>query len=117
MPWVQIHLGKKLEKQQQESLKSGIAGFMQEILDKEEQGLSVTFVASDGFYRAGSAVDNAAMVDVRYIGTFPLEKKQEVTRRFCRILSEKAGVDPAKVSVLFGEYDSGNWGRRQGDFS
>lgn len=116
MPWVNINTGKAVTGANQDTIKSGVATILLETLDKQERGLNVTFVKTDAYYRAGKSCDDAAAVDIRYIGTFAIEKKQEITRRVCELLVDTLSLDPAKVIVLFSEMDSQSWGRNQGDF-
>jgi phenylpyruvate tautomerase PptA (4-oxalocrotonate tautomerase family) len=116
MPWVNVNTAKSVSTENQASIKSGVATILLETLDKQERGLNVTFVKTDAYYRAGESCDDAAAVDIRYIGTFALEKKQVITRRVCKLLEDSLSVDPKKIIVLFSETDSQNWGRNQGDF-
>jgi phenylpyruvate tautomerase PptA (4-oxalocrotonate tautomerase family) len=116
MPWVSVNTGKAVSEAEQESIKSGVANILLETLDKQERGLNVTFVKTDAYYRAGKSCNDAAAVDIRYIGTFALEKKQEITREICKLLVDGLSLDPTKIIVLFSEMDSHNWGRNQGDF-
>jgi phenylpyruvate tautomerase PptA (4-oxalocrotonate tautomerase family) len=116
MPWVNVNTGKSVSSEDQVSIKSGVAAILLETLDKQERGLNVTFVKTDAYYRAGESCDDAAAVDIRYIGAFALEKKREITRRVCKLLEDVLSVDPRKVIVLFSETDSQNWGRNQGEF-
>ena len=116
MPWVNAIFGKEVSKEEQDQIKSEIARILKDILGKEEQGLSVTFFKTDGFFRAGEACSDAAVVEVRYIGQFPLVKKQEITRCICELLERLLKLAPLKVIVLFSEFPSENWGRKAGDF-
>ena len=116
MPWVNVILGQTVSKGEQEQIKSEIARVLKENLGKEEQGLSVTFFKADGFFRAGEACLDAAVVEVRYIGQFPLVRKQEITRRICEFFERLLKLAPLKVIVLFSEFPSENWGRKAGDF-
>lgn len=117
MPWINVHTAKSLASAQAESLKSDFAAILKEILEKEERGLIVTFSEAYAFYRAGAARQDACVVDLRYIGSFPLAKKREVTRRIAATVAGNAGCDPLMVTVLFSELSSENWGREGGDFS
>ncbi len=116
MPWVNVILGKKVSSEEQDRIKSEVAKTLGDVLQKEEQGLSVTFFTADRFYRAGEACSDGAVIEVRYIGTFPLAKKQEITRRLCAVLSKMLRLTPLKIIVLFSELGSENWGRKAGDF-
>ena len=116
MPWVNMILGKAGSKEEQDDLKAGVARILQEVMAKEEQGLTVTFQAAAGFYRGGQTCLEGAVVEVRYIGRYPLDKKQEVTRRLCTLLASRLGLDPGKIIVPFSEFSSEDYGRRQGDF-
>jgi len=116
MPWVNILSGKTVSREEQERIKSEIAETLRDVLGKEEKGLSVTFFTADRFYRAGEACSDGAVVEVRYIGQFPLAKKQAITRRLCDLLSGLLGLAPLKIIVLFSEFESENWGRKAGDF-
>lgn len=116
MPWVNVNTGKAVSGANRETIVSGVATIMLETLKKQERGLNVTFVKTDAYFRAGKSCDDAAAVDIRYIGTFAIEKKQEITRRVCRLLETTLTLDPSKIVVLFSEMDSQNWGRNQGDF-
>lgn len=117
MPWVQVHFPKPYERGVYDEVKAEIAKVLGEELDKPEQGLSVSFYATNAFYRAGEASDKTAALEVKYIGNFSLEKKKAVTERLAAFLSEKLRYDPMKIIVLFTEVESCNWGRRGGDFS
>ena len=76
MPWVNTIFGKTVSKAEQEpAFNSGIAEILKDILAKEERGLSATFCTADGFYRSGEASSGAAVVEVQYIGQYPLAKK------------------------------------------
>jgi phenylpyruvate tautomerase PptA (4-oxalocrotonate tautomerase family) len=116
MPWVNTILGKTVSKEEQEQIKSEIAEMLKDILGKEERGLTVTFCTADGFYRSGEASSDAAVVEVQYIGQYPLTQKQEITRRMCDLLARLLNLSPLKVIVLFSEFPSENWGRKAGDF-
>lgn len=116
MPWVNVILGRTVSVDGQDRIKSEMATILLDVLQKEEKGLSVTFFTADRFYRAGEACSDAAVIEVRYIGQFPLAKKQEITRRLCDFLSRVLRLAPLKIIVLFSEFGSENWGRKAGDF-
>ncbi len=117
MPWVQVYLPKAFGEKEYDLTKSEIAKILSEELQKPEQGLVVMFHTPSAFYRAGELTGNSAVVDVRYIGTFALEKKQAVTKRLAAFFATTFGTDPLKTTVVFSEVDSGNWGRKAGDYS
>ena len=117
MPWVQVHMAKKLDKSGCEAIKKEIAAILLEEFEKPEQGLTVTFYRPEAYYRAGAAVEDAANFEIKYIGSFPLAKKQAVTRRLAAFFSAKFGIDPMKLTAVFSENDGANWGRKAGDFS
>lgn len=117
MPWVQVFLPKEYGRREYDLAKGEIAKILSEELDKPEQGLVVMFNTPLAFYRAGELTARSAVLDVRYIGTFPLEKKQAVTKRLAAFFAAEFGTDPMKTTVVFSETDSGNWGRKGGDFS
>jgi phenylpyruvate tautomerase len=116
MPWVNVVTSKACSKGEQEQIKSGVAQILREVFAKEEQGLAVTFQMADGFFRAGEASSDSAVVEIKYIGQFPLAKKQEITRRVCDLLNRVLRLTAQKVIVLFSEFLSENWGRKAGDF-
>ena len=117
MPWVQVHLAKKLDRAGCDSIKKEIAAILSEEFDKPEQGLTVTFYRPEAYYRAGAAVEDAANIEIKYIGTFALAKKRNVTRRLAEFFAAKFAIDPMKLTAVFSENDSANWGRKAGDFS
>jgi phenylpyruvate tautomerase PptA (4-oxalocrotonate tautomerase family) len=117
MPWINVTTGQILSAEQTDRVKAELAAIMLETLAKEERGLVVTFADPYAFYRAGEASSDGAVVDIRYIGSFPLEKKQEITRRISTFLASLAGYSVDKTIVLFDEMSSENWGRKGGDFS
>jgi phenylpyruvate tautomerase PptA (4-oxalocrotonate tautomerase family) len=117
MPWINITTATILSAEQSDKVKAEFAAIMLETLAKEERGLSVTFTDPYAFYRAGEACTDGAVVDIRYIGSFPLEKKREITRRMAVFLNSLAGFSVDKTIVLFSEIASENWGRKGGDFS
>ncbi len=117
MPWCNIVVSKPVSPEDQQEIKAELGRALAETMDKPETGLAVTFVSTDGFFRGGAAVEDAAAVDLRYIGEFPLPVKQEVTRRVSGLLARVLGVDPMKIMLVMSEVKSENWGRRGGDFS
>ena len=117
MPWIDLLTPHAVSPGSQEKIKSGLASILNEVVQKEERGLMVTFRASDGFYHAGEASEKSAVVDVRYIGTFPLEKKREITKKICALLEKELKSDPEKIYVPFSELSSESWGRRGGNYS
>ncbi|MHB0879206.1 MAG: hypothetical protein ACYC5O_24475 [Anaerolineae bacterium] len=117
MPWVNVMVGKQVSAQAQEQVKAGLARTMGELMDKQEAGLVVTFTEAVGFYRGGAASPDAAVVDARWIGQFPLSVKQDLTKQVAALLASALGADPMKVIVLMTELSSENWGRKAGDFS
>lgn len=117
MPWVNIVVGKQCDVQAQEQVKAGLAKIVGELMDKPEAGLVVTFVEAAGFYRGGVPSPDAAVVDVRWIGQFPLATKQALTKQVAALLAAVLDVDPMKVMMPMTECDSASWGRKAGDFS
>jgi phenylpyruvate tautomerase PptA (4-oxalocrotonate tautomerase family) len=117
MPWVNINLAKTITEEQQDTIKAELAKIFYEVLEKEEQrGFFVIFNHLFGFYRMGERCEDAAALDVKYIGMFALSKKQEVTRRVCQVFSDVLNFDPKKIIIVFTEVMSENWGRREGDY-
>ncbi|GEM_PF-4336762 len=116
MPWVEVHMARRLNGSDFEAVKKEVAVVLQEEFGKAESGLVVTFYRPEAYYRAGKAVDTAANIEVKYIDSFPLEKKQAVTRRLAAFLEARFGIDPMQVTVVFAESAHENWGRRAGDF-
>ena len=116
MPYVNVITQSKCNRGQQEMLKAGIAQILLEVLGKEERVVVVTFQGTDGYYRAGEYTQDAAVIDLKYIGEFALEKKQELTRKLCELLRDALGCDPEKIIVPISEMVSANWGRRFGNY-
>ncbi len=116
MPWCNIVTAGSCSLIEQEQIKSELGVILAETMNKPETGLAVTFVGADGFYRAGAPAQDAAAVDLRYIGQFPLDVKKAVTKRICQMLKKVLGVDPLKVMVVMSEIDGDNWGRKGGDY-
>jgi phenylpyruvate tautomerase len=117
MPWIDVLSPQAVAADSQERIKAGLASILTEVIQKEERGLIVTFRWAQGLYYAGEASTNSAVVDVRYIGSFPFEKKREITRRICLLLERELKIDPQKVYVPFLELTNENWGRRGGNYS
>ena len=104
MPWMNVVTGMKLSEAQQKEIKAGFASVMQQVLDKKESGLNVTFISTDGFYRGGESATNAAAIDVKYINKATAPQKQEIYNAVADIMIKIADSDPAKVIVLFSEF-------------
>jgi phenylpyruvate tautomerase PptA (4-oxalocrotonate tautomerase family) len=117
MPWINITLSRPCALEKQERIKSELATILQDLMEKPEQGLTITFTAAFGFFRGGARREDAAVVDIKYIGEFPLPVKQQLTRRVAALLESALGLDPQKIIVLMTEAKSENWGRKAGDFS
>jgi phenylpyruvate tautomerase PptA (4-oxalocrotonate tautomerase family) len=116
MPFVNVVTEKKYSPDQQLALKIGIADVMDTVLGKEEKGLVITFTSADGFFRAGENAPDAAVLDIRYIGSYGLDKKQELTKKLCELMRDVLGCDPEKIIVPIAEMVSENWGRRFGNY-
>ena len=117
MPWIDLLTPQTVSYNTQEKIKSGLASILMEVIQKEERGLIVTFRGAQGFYHAGEASEKSAVVDVRYIGAFPPEKKREITKKICALLEKELKSDPEKIYVPFSELSSENWGRKGGNYS
>ncbi len=116
MPWVNAILAKGCSKEEQEKIKAEMAKILNEVLGKDERGLTVTFQVADGFFRAGQACLDGAVVEIKYIGQFPAAKKQDLARRTADLLNKVLGLSLQKISVPFSELSSENWGGKLGDF-
>ncbi len=114
MPWINVVTNKELSIAEQEELKAGLGLLMHQILDKEETGLMVTFLAANGIYRAGERQEHAAVVEVKYIGQYPAAKKAEVTRCIIGLMARVIEIEQTKVIVPFGEFPPENYGRLPG---
>jgi phenylpyruvate tautomerase PptA (4-oxalocrotonate tautomerase family) len=117
MPWANITIAEACSPEVQEQVKIGLASIFAELMNKQEQGLVVTFTPTCGFFRGGIACQDAALVDLRYIGEFGLALKQSLTRQVANLLARELGADPQKVVVVMSEIKSENWGRKAGDYS
>lgn len=117
MPWVNGVFGKACLPAQQERIKAGMAQILKEALQKDERGLTVTFQEAHGFFRAGEACADGAMMEIKYIGQFPEIVKQELSRRTAYLLHEALGVPLQRVSILISEFSAENWGGKVGDFT
>jgi phenylpyruvate tautomerase PptA (4-oxalocrotonate tautomerase family) len=117
MPWIDLLTPQTVSNKSQEKIKSGLASILMEVIQKEERGLIVTFRASNGFYQAGESTEKSAVVDIRYIGSFPADKKREITRMISALLEKELKSDPEKIYVPFSELSSENWGRKGGNYS
>jgi phenylpyruvate tautomerase PptA (4-oxalocrotonate tautomerase family) len=117
MPWIDLVTPHAVSRGLQEKIKSGFASILMEVIQKEERGLIVTFRASDGFYQAGESTEKSAVVDVRYIGSFPADKKREITRKISALLEKELKSDPEKIYIPFSELSNENWGRKAGNYS
>jgi len=116
MPWINVNVSKTLSESAQNEIKAEMANVLFETLQKEEKGLIVTFTQVVGYYRAGQRCEDAAVIDIKYIGMFPLSKKQEITRRLSAFYAKTLHLDPQKVTVLFTEKMSQDWGRGGGSY-
>jgi phenylpyruvate tautomerase PptA (4-oxalocrotonate tautomerase family) len=117
MPWIDLVTPNAVSKGSQEKIKAGFAFILMEVIQKEERGLIVTFRSTQGFYQAGEATDKSAVVDVRYIGNFPADKKREITKRISALLAKELKADPERIYIPFAEIANESWGRRGGDYS
>src|SRR5689334_5905355 len=103
MPWMNVVTSKTLSVPQQKEIKAGFASIMQQVLDKKETGLNVSFITTDGFYRAGESTTDAAAIDIKYINKATAPQKQEITDAVVDLMIKIAEFDPGKVIVLFSE--------------
>jgi phenylpyruvate tautomerase PptA (4-oxalocrotonate tautomerase family) len=117
MPWISIHVSRPVSQATQEEIRRALGQVLLEEMQKEERGLFIDFLHPLGLYRAGVPGDDAAALELRYIGRFGLPEKQRVTRRISQVLSGHLALDPQKIIVVFQEVESENWGRRQGDYN
>jgi phenylpyruvate tautomerase PptA (4-oxalocrotonate tautomerase family) len=117
MPWIDLLTPNTVSPASQEKIKSGFASILKEVIQKDEHGLIVTFRSTQGFYQAGESTEKSAVVDVRYIGTFPADKKREITKRISALLAKELMIDPEKIYIPFSELANENWGRKGGNYS
>ena len=108
MPWINIFMPNSITGETQEKIKSELAKILFDVLGKEERGVYITFSKVEGFYRAGKPCTDGAILDIRYIGDFGLDKKKEITKRICDLLADELDIDPEKVIVPFSELQSEN---------
>jgi len=116
MPFMNVITETECTRAQMNTLKAGVAAILEEVLDKPERGVFVTFSHMDGFYRAGEYTDDSAILDLKYIGEFDLQVKQELTKKLCELFRDELGCDPEKIIVPITEKVSANWGRRFGNY-
>ena len=117
MPWVNIMTSFDFPQEKQEVIKREVAQALFDVIGKEERSIFVTFCQAFGFYRGGVSSPDSAIVELKYIGNFSLEQKQELTRRFCRVMEDNLKLDPQKIIMPVEELVSENWGRRAGNYS
>jgi len=117
MPWARIYLLHPVEAAQQEVIQREVGRILLEEMKKEVTKLLVTFHPILGLYRGGIPSEDAAGIELGYVGRFGLTEKQSVTRRICHYMGECLGLDPQKIYVVFQEVESANWGRREGNYS
>ncbi len=117
MPWANIVVGESCSAEQQEDVRIGVARILQDLMNKPEQGVIVSFTTATALCYGAKAGRDGAVVDLLYIGDLDLALKRELTRRMTMLLAQTLHLNPMKVSVLMRALRSEDWGRNAGDYS
>lgn len=110
MPYIDSITSVKLSEQNKESLKSKIGEAMCQIPGKTEEWLFVRFQDSQTLYFKGKLQDNAAIVEVKMLGSQEMSVKDNFTALMCDIYSEELGIPKENIYVIFYEIPKGDWG-------
>ncbi len=110
MPYIGVHISKKLPEAEKDRIKADIGAAISLIPNKREDLLLTEFLDGNTMYMGGKQEQAAAYVDVRCYKSAPYEDNKAFTEQVYRILGEAAGMDPGQVYVTITEYE--NWGSK-----
>lgn len=110
MPYVGLHITKKLQETEKDRIKADIGAAISLIPNKREELLLTEFLDGNTMYMGGKKEPAAAYADVRCFKSAPFEDNQAFTQEIYRILEEALGMDQGKVYVTITEYE--HWGSK-----
>lgn len=116
MPWVNIVTARKLTDEEVRTLNDGITRTLVEYAGKQPGGVFVSHTRPEVFLWGQEKRDDAAILEIRWIGVFTLDVKRAITRILTTEVAAAVGLDPDRVRVLFTTFATEDWGRNRGDY-
>ena len=101
----------ELSKKAQERIAEVIAATLEQTIDKDPSGVFVSINRAEAFFWGGVKRKDAAIFDIRWVGTFSAEQKSEITNRIVTEIAPATGLEPSRIRVLFTSKSRDDWGR------
>ena len=109
MPYINCVTSASLDDAQREKIKAGFADALQKHAGKPEQWLMIAFNDGVPMYFKGNRDSQAAYIEIKHIGTFTPQQKENVAKAFCKLMHDAAGVPGLGAYVVFTGRDGGDW--------
>lgn len=110
MPYLGIHISKKLSEETQDRIKREIGQVINLIPNKREEVLMIEFLKGEAMYLGGVKSEDIAYIDLKCYKKAPYEENKAFTEQVYRILKETLGLESGQVYLTIAEYD--NWGSK-----
>lgn len=111
MPWVNVTTSRELSGKKREMIAEVVSNTLFEVIDKNPDGVFVSVNRAQSFFWGGVKRNDAAIFDIRWIGTFSSEQRKEITRRLITEIGPAAKLNPSHMRVIFTSKDRDDWGR------
>jgi len=109
MPYISITTNTHLTTNQHVQIKSTAARIMQEHAGKAEEWLMVAMHPAALIFFQGSSDARLAYVEIRYVGAFPPDVKERISKAFATLLHDTIGVPADKLYVQFVGSNASDW--------
>jgi phenylpyruvate tautomerase PptA (4-oxalocrotonate tautomerase family) len=110
MPYIDSITSLQLSPQNKENLKTKMGESMYQIPGKSEEWLFIRFQDSQTLYFKGKPQENAAIVEVKLLGSLEMSIKDNFTSLICNIFHEELQIPKENIYVIFYEISKGDWG-------
>lgn len=110
MPYVNCIVSKEINQNDMEKLKVHIGDFINQMPGKSEEWLFVRFCDKQNLYFKGSNQENAAIVEIKLLGTQEIKHKDIFTSKISELLEDELEIPKGNIYVVFFEVTDGNWG-------
>lgn len=110
MPYVNCIVSKEVTANDMEKLKVYIGDLINQIPGKSEEWLFVRFCDKQNLYFKGTKQQDAAIVEIKLLGTQEIKYKDMFTSKVSELLEDELEIPKGNIYVVFYEVPSGNWG-------
>jgi phenylpyruvate tautomerase PptA (4-oxalocrotonate tautomerase family) len=108
MPYIDVKISKKLDNQEETTLKSKLGELISVIPGKSEDVLMIGIDDEYAIYFSGQKKEKVAYINVNLYKESGFEYKAEFTKKVFEFFEKEYGFTKNNIFMTFGEYNS--WG-------